>query len=174
MIEKVLEEAKEQGFEWYKDNGTILLSIDEMLSDDWVSVDDPATAEMTISDYDKKEGKAYIYKVDDRGFLRDRIAAIWKDKAIYTDKKTKYNSNPIIRLDINKINDEQQRLLDHINRDHNFKNRITVAWLYLDRVFVAFEKQEADPFEVKPADKMKEAYLNEDWETLEKYAADLY
>jgi len=78
MMEKVLVRAKEQGFEWYKDNGTILLSIDEMLKDDWVSVDDPATAEMTISDYDKKEGKAYIYKVDHQGFLRDRIAAIWK------------------------------------------------------------------------------------------------
>jgi len=88
---------------------------------------------------------------------------------IYTDKKTKYNSNPIIRLDIDKIKNK----VESISRDHNFKNKITVAYLYNDRVFVAFEKQTADPFEVTPADKMKEVFLNEDWETLEKYAADL-
>jgi hypothetical protein len=177
MMEKVLEEAKEQGFEWYKDNASPLLSIDELLmqaeEEEWQESNDPATAEMTIADFDKEIGKAYIYKVDDRGYLRDRVAAIWKDQAIYTDEKTKYNSNPIIRLDVDKINDEQRRLLDYINRDHDFKNKITIAWLYLNRVFVAFEKQETDPFEVKPADKMKTAFENEDWKTLEKYAADL-
>jgi len=84
MMEKVLEEAKEQGFEWYKDNASPLLSIDELLmqaeEEEWQESNDPATAEMTIADFDKEIGKAYIYKVDDRGYLRDRVAAIWKPK----------------------------------------------------------------------------------------------
>ena len=80
MLKEVLREAKEQGFEWYKDNGTILLHIDEMLSYDWINVDDPAVAEMTISDFEKKTTKAGVYEVDHRGYLQKRIADIWKEK----------------------------------------------------------------------------------------------
>ena len=86
---------------------------------------------------------------------------------IYTDKKTKHNSNPIIRLDIEKVKNKVQS----ISRGHDFKNKITAAYLYKNRVFVSFEKQTADPFEIKPAKKMKNAFLNEDWDTLQMSAA---
>lgn len=87
---------------------------------------------------------------------------------IYTDKNTKYNTNPVVRLDIEKVKNKVQK----ISRDHDFQNKITAAYLYQNRVFVSFEKQTADPFEVRPAEKMKTAFLNEDWETLQMYAAE--
>ena len=84
MLERILEEAKEQGFEWYKDNASPLLSIEELLIEaeekEREESNDPTTAEYTISDFDKETGKAGVYEVDHQGYLRIRIADIWKDK----------------------------------------------------------------------------------------------
>lgn len=58
-----------------------------------------------------------------------------------------------------------------ISRDHNFGNRVTIAYKWTDkhgieRVFVAFEKQTADAFEITPREEAVQAFNEKDWGTL--------
>lgn len=83
-------------------------------------------------------------------------------KNIYEDFK---NGVTVTRLRIDAIDD-----VETISRFHKFENQLTVAYKYQGRVFVAFERQETDPFEVTPAEEARKAFDAEDWETLERLA----
>lgn len=157
--------------------------IDNLYKEDWFYIKDNACPLTAIDNYNfgdtediKKDTNDYVITdvrgeigavvtADERGYLqgKESIFTIYSEKFIYVDEKTKYDSNPIYRLDIEKAD---FNLIESIERDHEFKNRITVAYKYLDRIFVAHEKQSADPFEVKPREKALKYFDNEDWKGL--------
>jgi len=75
--------------------------------------------------------------------------------------------NGVWRLDI----DPEAKDYEVISRGHKFQNRLTVAYKFQDsngtaRVFVAFEKQTAAPFEIRPSEKAVQAFDERDWDTL--------
>ena len=158
-LQELLDTLEERGFVYLKDNACILTHIDNY---DFGIVKNDKIDYAVVFD-GNEQGK--VYKTDEKGYLQEEIFEIYSEKFIYVDKNTKYDSNPTYRLDIDKAD---FNLIDSIERNHEFKNRLTVAYKYLDRVFVAHEKQSADPFEVRPREKALKYFNNENWEGLVK------
>jgi len=158
-LQELIDTLEDEGFVCIKDNACPLTAIGNY---DFGNVKQDKT-DYAITNVKGESGS--VVRIDEQGYLQEKIFEIYNEKYIYVDESTKYNSNPIYRLDIDNAN---FNLIESIDRDHKFSNRITVAYKYLDKIFVAYEKQSADPFEVKPRGKAIKCFDNENWEGIER------
>lgn len=153
-LRELIDTLKEEDFNYIKDNACPLTDIDNY---------DFGNVKQNKTDYaitDVKGEKGSVKRVDEQGYLQEEMFEVYSEKFIYYDWRIRNNRLDIDNADFN--------LIDSIDRDHEFSNRITVAYKYLDRVFLAYEKQSTDPFEVKPRGKAIKCFDNEDWEGIER------
>jgi len=93
-----------------------------------------------------------------------------KGNAIYWKIRPGTADNGHYRLDTHSLKSGEYESID---RDHNFQNKLTVAYKYQGRIFAALERQTLDPVELLPTSEAIEAFDNADWAELERLFFDL-